>query len=57
MHKDTWDEMQYLLECAGYRRLENKNLCEEIVQVILVNDKETSESDEEVERFEGIKKY
>ena len=57
MHKDTWDEMQYLLECAGYRRLENKNLCEEIVQVILVNDKETSESDEEVERFEGIKKH
>lgn len=57
MHKATWDEMSYLLECAGYRKLENKNLCDEIVQVILVNDKETSESDEEVERFEGIKKY
>lgn len=57
MHKATWDEMSYLLECAGYRRLENKNLCDEIVQVILVNDKEISESDEEVERFEGIEKY
>lgn len=57
MHEKTWDEMQYLLESTGYRKLENNNVYGEIVQVILVNDKETSESDEEVERFEGIKKY
>lgn len=39
MHKATWDEMDYLLECAGYKRLVNNNLYEEIVQVILLNDK------------------
>lgn len=38
MHKATWDEMKCLLEGAGYKKIENENLDDEIVQVILINE-------------------